>query len=397
VAKIHVIVHSGQRGLGVAADYYKQFPWEPSPSGDLDLKDANIVKIAKMSFDELLAEMGTGASGGTVLIVCHAHDDGTGLLMPLAADAGMSAQDDAFQRLLEVSAANRKAKAIRAMPSQTDTEKKAKSEKWTGLALELNVGFPPDGATLPQLEQFFEKGLAQVARELHLRGGAASLKRMLGHIEAVQSLGLERVEFRACKIGKDTATLGHLKTLFGCRTLLAPVARTFYLDRMPIDNLDRFDKRYIAEHRVGQFRPPGPVGRSYSDPADYLTKVIRTNPSSRVIWDVEYGYIPSANPHPAPNKYDGGTSTIKLKGRVLAMLVEEISPAWYRGSAATWHDTAAHKADWQDARTFVQQYIMKQSAYGSGQLMVSGFWTPGEEVPWLLPNEPEYIDHIIQV
>jgi hypothetical protein len=404
MAGIHVIVHSGERGLGIAADYYKRFPWEPSPAGDLDLKDAKIVTIDKMTFDQLLVELGNAPAGGTVLIVCHAHDEhgslsqSSGLLMPLAADAGVSAQDDAFQRLLEASAANRKANTIRAMPSKTDAEKKAKSDQWIGLATEFKLGFPPDGATLPKLEQFFENGLQSLAlRELHLRGGATSLKRMLGHIDKVQSLKLERVEFRACKIGKDTGTLGNLKALFGCRRLLAPVARTFYLDRMPVDNLDRFDQRYIAEHRVGQFRPPGPAGRSYRDPVDFVTDVIRTNPSSRIFWDVEFGYIPAANPHPAPNKYDGGTSTIKLKGRVLAMLVEEVSHSWYRGSAATWHETSARKPVWDDARKFVQEYMMKQSTYSTGPLMISGFWTPDEEVPWLLPNEPDYIDHITQV
>src|SRR5260370_24650253 len=135
--------------------------------------------------------------------------------MPLAADASISAQDDAFQRLLEARVANRKAKTIRAMPSKTDQEKKAKSDEWIGVATEFSLGYPPDG--------FFENGLDSVARKgLQLRGGATSLKRMLDHIEKVQLLKLDRVEFRACKIGKDTETLGHLKELFGCRKLLAP-------------------------------------------------------------------------------------------------------------------------------------------------------------------------------
>jgi hypothetical protein len=225
------------------------------------------------------------------------------------------------------------------------------------------------------------------------------LKQMLRHIDKVQSLHLERVEFRACKIGKDADTLRHLKALFGCSKLLAPTARTFYLDRMPIDNLDGLKKHYIAEHRTGQLRLPGHAGSSSQDPEDFSRELLKTNPSSRVFWDVEFGSIPPANPRRTPNgvRFDLGGSIIKLKGHVLAMLVEEIRPSWYRGSAATWHETSAHKPVWDDASKFVQEYMMKQSTYRKGNLMVSGFWTPGEELPWLLPNEPEYIDHITQV
>ena len=398
MAEVHVIVHSGRRGLGEAAEYYKQFPWEPSPAGDLDLQNAKIVKLEKATLDLVLGEMAKAPAGGKVLIVCHAHDEGKGLLMPLAAGAGMSAQQEAMDRLLEAGVAARRATTIRAMPTKTDQEKKAKSEQWIGLATDFRLGFPPDGATVAQLEQFFETGLRGFAqRELHLAGGATDLKRMLAHVEKVQSLKLERVEFRACKIGGDEDTLKTLKKLFGCGKLLAPTARTFYIRGLPVDTLERFDKLYIREHPVGKLRPPGPAGKSFKDAGDFVIDVIRKNPATRIFWDVEFGYIPSANPHPAPYKFDGGTTTIKLKGRVLAMLVEEIAPSWYRGSAATWHETKRSRPEWDDAGKFVEEYMMHQSRYKSGSLMVSGFWTPGEEVPWLLPREPDYVDHVKQV
>jgi hypothetical protein len=408
MAGIHIIIHSGEHGLGIAADYYKQFPWEPSPAGDLDLQDAKIVKIEKITFDQLLVELAKVPAQGTVLIVCHAHDESgsvlqsSGLLMPLAADASLSAQDDAFQRLLEASAANSKAKAISAMPSKTDQEKKAKSDEWIGLATEFGLGFPPDGATLPQLERFFENGLDSVARkDLQLKGGATSLKLMLEHIEKVQSLKLDRVEFRACKIGKDTETLGHLKELFGCRKLLAPTARTFYIDHMPVSILDRFVNLYISDHRGGNFRLPGPAGRSIKDPADFVIDVMRKNPKTRTFWDVEFGYIPPANRTVSLRAgvyyREGGTTTIKLKGHILAMIVEEIRPSWYRASAATWHEISGHRPAWDDASKFVHEYIMKQAKYSSGDFTVSGFWTPEEELPWLLPIEPDYVDHVNQV
>ena len=133
---------------------------------------------------------------------------------------------------------------------------------------------------------------------------------------------------------------------------------------------------------------------SFKNPADFAIDVIRKDPHVRLFWDVEFGYIPPANP-----RLGGGTSTIKLKGHVLGMVVEKIHvhPSRYRGSAGTWHETSARKPLSDDAAKFVKQYIMKQAAYTSGDLMISGFWTPDEELPWLLPSEPEYVDHINQV
>ncbi|MGA7930837.1 MAG: hypothetical protein WCA20_33200 [Candidatus Sulfotelmatobacter sp.] len=413
MAGVPIIIQSGKHGLDPAADHYKQFPWEPSPAGDLDLQHAKIVKVDPMTFDKLLVELAKSPPGGTVLIVCHAHDEYnskskvSGLLMPLADGAGMSAQDTAFERLREVGAANRRAQTIRAMPSKTDQEKQAKSDAWIGLATDFGPGPPPDDATLPQLEHFFERGLDTVAHQLKLTGGAQGLKSMLEHIEKVQSLNLERVEFRACKIGKDTTTLGHLKDLFGCRKLLAPTARTFYIKGMPVMTIDKFNSHFRSVHPRGHLRPPGPTGSSSNNPDDFTTsppndwrtEMLLRNPKTRLFWDVEYGYIPPPKDFYTNPRHPGGSSTIKIKGPVLGMVVEEIGPAWYRAFAAAWHQNFVHRVyqpAWDDASKFVHQYIMPKAKYGSGDIMVAGFWTPGEELPWLLPVDGQYVDHIHQ-
>ena len=43
--------------------------------------------LEKATLDLVLGEMAKAPAGGKVLIVCHAHDEGKGLLMPLAAGA----------------------------------------------------------------------------------------------------------------------------------------------------------------------------------------------------------------------------------------------------------------------------------------------------------------------
>ena len=405
MAGIPIIIQSGVHGLGVAAAYYKQFPWEPSPAGDLDLKDAKIVEVNPMTFDQLLVELGKSPSGGTVLIVCHAHDESgsvlqsSGLFMLLAPGAGVFAIDDAFQLLTEAGDANKRAKTIRDMPSKTAEEKKAKSDAWIGLVTDFRLGFPPDNSTLTQLDQFFENGLDKVARkELQLPGGARTLKSMLDHVEKVQALKLDRVEFRACKIGNDTATLGHLKVLFGCQKLLAPTARTFYIDHMPVNTIDEFNRLFRIDHRNGHFRPPGSTGNPSNDPDDYTTAIpndwhtemLLRNPKTRLFWDVQYGYIPPKDP-----RHNLGTTTIKMRGPILGMVVEEVAPSWYRAYAAAWRETARHRPLWDDASTFVHQYIMKNAKYGAGDPMIAGFWTPNDvDLPWILPAESDYVDHI---
>ena len=77
------------------------------------------------------------------------------------------------------------------------------------------------------------------------------------------------------------------------------------------------------------------------------------------------------------------------------MVVEEVAPSRYRAYAAAWRETARHRPLWDDASTFVHQYIMKNAKYGAGDPMIAGFWTPNDvDLPWILPAESDYVDHI---
>ena len=42
-SSVRVIVHTGEHGLEEAADYYAEFPWEPSPAGELILDKSQFV------------------------------------------------------------------------------------------------------------------------------------------------------------------------------------------------------------------------------------------------------------------------------------------------------------------------------------------------------------------
>ena len=149
--------------------------------------------------------------------------------------------------------------------------------------------------TLREVEGQYDNWLNEVAQnELFLVGNSrGTLMRLVERMETVQALRLERVELRACNIGAFETSMKKTKQLFGCSKLLAPIVGTFYLKGVPITNLTTFDRHYIREHRPGNFRPPGPSGAVLSkDPEDYYLDVIKKNPSARIFWDYEFGYIP---------------------------------------------------------------------------------------------------------
>jgi len=387
-SSVRVIVHSGRHGLEPAADYYAEFLWEPSPAGEMNLNKSDIVKINDATLDAVLEEMVKAGAGGVVMLVCHAY--GEGLLMPLAKGGRLPAGREAITRLVAVSAAQRRAKVIRAMPSGTEKEKKAKIDAWVKLTDEFSADFDFGEVTLSEVEQKYERWLDDVAKNKLLLGGAsprATLTRLVEKIGTVQSLRLERVELRACELGGFPEAMKAVKELFGCGKLLAPTVGTFYLKGVPVDTFDDFSRRYLHEHPRVSIRPHG------SDPFDFAVDMRKTSPGTRLFWDYAFGYIPPANPHPAPNRYDSGTTTVKM-WHILVMIIEEVSPFWYRGSAGTWHQASRHKPQWKEAQEFVKAYMVPNAKYTSGSLQLAGFWTPGEPEPWLLPNEPEYVDHI---
>lgn len=361
----------------------------------LDIK--KIVAVKDATLETILQEMAKAGGGGTVLIVCHAYNEG--LLMPLAKGGLGSTGKDEINSLLIVSAAQRKARAIRAMPSGNDAQKKAKIDAWLALNAEVFAESVFDPVTLAAVERAYEKWLDHVTQqELFLQEASRrkTLDSLIQAMERVQALKLNRVELRACDIGRYPSSMSKVKQLFGCKKLLAPTVGTFFLKGVPVDTLKTFSQRYIADHRVGNFRPPGPAGSTIKDPTDFVVDVVKKNPGTRLFWNTEYGYIPPENPRPSPNRYDGGTTTIKIN-HVFAMVVEEVKKYWYRGSASTWNEAGSRQPKWEDAQKFVQIYVMKNASYKKGSLTLAGFWTPGETDPWLLPNDLDYVSHIKEV
>jgi hypothetical protein len=108
--------------------------------------------------------------------------------------------------------------------------------------------------------------------------------------------------------------------------------------------------------------PGSSIARHDPDPFDFPVDMRKSSPGTRIFWNYEFGYIPPANPHPAPNRYDSGTTTIKM-WHILVMIIEEVGPFWYRGLAGAWHQASRHKPQWKEAQEFVKAYLMPNEKY----------------------------------
>jgi hypothetical protein len=75
--RAHLVIDGSGDGLPSAPGYYRVFPKEPSPLGDLSFAPATTtVMAANTSLDAALTSMIRAGSGGAVVLVCHAIRDG---------------------------------------------------------------------------------------------------------------------------------------------------------------------------------------------------------------------------------------------------------------------------------------------------------------------------------
>ncbi len=167
-ATIAFVDTSAQAG---AIPYYHTFPSEPIPGTDSVMVSKSI-PLKNRSVENLLTQiLANVKSGGSILIVSHGNDRGTLLQF------GGNGKDRVEMDLNSLDAVRH---AQEGNASDDDT-----------------------------------------AKTLML--GLAAWKRIRGLLEKVQKLGLDRVDLRSCKVGKDADVLSAFQQFFGCNTACAPV------------------------------------------------------------------------------------------------------------------------------------------------------------------------------
>ncbi len=374
-AKFRVIIDAS--GLPEAAPYYREFPREPSPAGELAISMASIAALRNLTFAGVLDQMAAVANGGTVLLVCHGVSDG--FLLPLSPSGGKLALIKPLGTILDTAPIDEEAAEIRKLPQKTEDEKKAKIARWKEFFIRRHiVNITGEYFTLQEAEAAYADWLKNRARK-ELGVDASVLLSLVRKMKAVQARKLERVEVRACHLGSSTTAMGVFKKFFGCGQFLAPKATTFYLSPVFVDSVScwprifHWDPAHPQRVRELDFRDvseqPNPVVRR-----ERLMKVLSTG----------------------KERYFLGENC------AVVMRICELSFCRYVAAAvAGRHLTRPQRTldpDWTYVAGFVGKFIMPRSAYRRGAFRAAGFWEPGiDGLPWVLPNEPQYLKVIQSV
>ena len=379
-------------------------------------------RLTNTTLEAVLGEMAAAGASGTVMIVCHAYQGG--LLMPIVT-GGATADVTALNLLDQLGNAEARVVVIRAMPEKTPQEQQAKIAAWTALFTSLNVTLTGTFTSAQADNHYRTNVVPAFLRPLQLPN-LATFNRLMGAVQAVRALKLDRVELRACNIGGNQGSMTTIKKFFNCGKLLAPTVETFFMSNLALDSLDAadvllkrdptggllFDPRRARQRAavLGRARMPGPLAHtftgSWNDPAEMELQALPSDYSSRGFWIVRMAAVPSGGPM-------GATAAQMTSRFMLAIVIREVSAFNYQG--AIYVPTAATAA--ADLQQFVAVAIMPNSAYAAGPLPLAGFWRPDGianthyvkqmfpehlqfapmVLPFIFPNEPRYVKLIAQV
>jgi hypothetical protein len=403
MANGYLIIDGRKDGLPEAAGYYRTFPLEPSPLGDILLSTSRMSVMSTSSLDTVLGEMPKAGAGGIVVLVCHAIQDGM-LLTVAPTGRIVFALVNTLGVIDKVNDVELEVARIRQLPRKTPEEVEAALARWKKLFDGIQPGTVVGMFTIQEAEVFYSRWLDDQARRLEFPNRAA-LQQMLAKLRKVRLLKLSRLELRACNIGKNKASMEAVRKFFGADHLTAPTLGTFYLSPIPVSTMAARARASggPAGHGVGgAHRVAGPMGiaPSLRDPeflnVIYARQVMaQAGPSTR-------GFIER---HMLASGWDW---SIPYGTHYLVILtIEETSLYHYRGWAAAVSTRDLATPDWTWVKWVVDGKVMPNSGYNRGAFPLAGFWNPdlliprglrGDvKVPFVLPNEMVYTELLAKV
>jgi hypothetical protein len=413
MASGYLIIDGRKDGLPHAPGYYRTFPREPSPLGDITLSARKTSVMSTTSLATVLVEMPKAGAGGIVVLVCHAWS--RGLYMPIAPGGqNMFANVDnlaTIDKLIryEVEVAN-----IRRLPRRTPDEKKAVLERWEKVLNDIKpnalVGPYPD----EELDQIIRKAETEYGRYLDSQARSfefpnrALLLQMLANLRKVRDLRISRLELRACKIGADRNldTMKVVRKFFNVTHLTAPKLETFYLSPVEVKTMAKGARPgeafLLIRGVLGANKVPGPTGinPNIRDP-EYLNVLFSRDLMAQV-GHTRRGFFERTM------LVYGWNWSIPLGTSYLFILTVD-SPKQYSyfGSAFVASTGDLTQPNWTWVKWFVDSCIMPNSGYSRGPFPVAGFWNPERlierglrgsvSIPFVLPNEMVYTELISHV
>jgi hypothetical protein len=411
-----LIIDARKDGLPDAPVYYRTFPAEQSPLGEISLSQAKTLAMTNSSLDVALDGMLTAGARAVVVLVCHAYSDG--LLLPIAPGGKTAlAVKDNMALIDRVIKAQAEGAAITALPTTTSQQQQAVIDRWTKLLNDLQPGSVQGQFTTKEAQAFFDKWLDMEARNMEIRS-RADLQKLTAKVLKVRALKLSRLELRACNIGKKSDTMDAVRKFFGADFLTAPTVSTFYMGLLPVSTMAvRVSPRrnrnisgsgsVVRGGTIAASRTPGPVGSvqgievvaNDGEPTLVLANIpsnvdivsdqkleAQTDHTTRGFFKRSFMYFvgPFMGVH---------ISTFHM----FALTIDETAAFEYRGFVSVFSTGDGVTPDWSKVREFVQGWILPAAAYHHGPFPVAGLWTPDvQDVPFVLPYETMYVGLIAQ-
>jgi hypothetical protein len=419
MASGYLIIDGRKEGLPDAAGYYKVFPREPSPLGDITLSDKKRTVMSTSSLDTVLGEMPKAGAGGIVVLVCHAF--GEGMLLPIAPGGKLKLKVDTLASINKIIAVEMEVASIRRLPRKTPEEKKALLDRWEKLLNDITPGTLVGPYPIEELEEIIRKAEAVYGTFLDEQASRfefanrAALLQMLAKLRRVRDLGLSRLELRACNIGDNGDTMKAVREFFNVANLTAPTLGTFYLPPTSPATMAaraRPGGRMVTHGVHGAYMMPGITGIAPGPESPYLLNVMyarevmsrggRTtrgffdrNPMS--FWSLDWSIPLGIHYH-------------------FIITIDETEPYSYKYNVEASvfstcdlrrRDWGVIQQDWGWVRWFVDGKVMPNSVYKSGPFPLAGFWNPkmvinrglrgSVSVPFVFPNEWAYTEVISHV
>ena len=397
-------------GLPHAIGYYRTFPHEPSPLGDIDFAASDIHPLtANVSLGAVLAQLMLAGAGGVAVLVCHAWNDANGLLIPVAPNgrhknlspSAMTSMDQAIQAEKDIA-------AIKTMPRNNDADKQAVITAWTKLLNGLKPGTASGTFEESDAQKLYNQWLQNLATQLEFQNPAA-LRQVLTAVQTMRTTHIARLELRACQIGSDASTMEQLRKFFGVDQITAPVFATFFgvvpvgtlIDlRRPRGNLGPSQAKNatgsIASAIADAIAARLEAVAEFVRPEDARVEQLMTETATTRGF-VEEGVEPYMAHYNLLGRWPIEFWWAKLYP-LFVLRIEETTA--YVVSTHAWaHESPRHDPDLAVVNRFVQAMILPTSGFRGRNLPIAGLFTPSgkekwaqdrQSLPWVLPNEPEY-------
>ncbi len=371
-------------------DYINEYKRETSKSVDLDMVGLGTpIRVKAVNMEEVLNILGTPPSGpGPRVGLIYAHASPEGLIMRITENANWSST----KYLRGISRAWKAIDQIIRLRSGVWPKSgkptflidvPAAKNLFEGLigdlkaAEDANKDFDkrlgsPNISSRDEADAWFDQWMEMMAKAT-LGGGLHEndMRRVCRAMQKVRDLKYDRIEIRACNIGRDVENLNALKEFFGAKAVLGPKTTMFFGSLAVNANTQGLPalEKALGGFRGNQFIPPNHKGMSKND-LQMLDKIFKDPDSHQPL------------PEASTGRHNRFFSLSGADDAVVQLV--ETSPYEYKGRL--WTTSEAGVGQFARAN-YLASY---QFNAGKKKLPVGGMWAPDSSPPFTCPLEAGY-------